>query len=38
MGNISMIFPFCGFIAGAVLFLLRLVSSTLYLFLNSSDA
>lgn len=38
MGNISMIFPFSGFIAGTILFLLQLVSSTLYLFLNRSDA
>lgn len=38
MGNISMIFSFCGFTAGTILFLLRLVSSTLYLFLNRSDA
>lgn len=38
MGNISMIFPFCGFTAGTILFLLCLVSSTFYLFLNRSDA
>lgn len=38
MGNISVIFPFHGFIAGTILFLLRLVSSALYLFLNRSDA
>lgn len=37
MGNISMIFPFCGFTAGTILFLLRPVSSTLCLFLNRSD-
>lgn len=38
MGNISMIFPFRGFTAGTILFLLRLVSSTLCLLLNRSDA
>lgn len=37
-GNISVIFPFHGFIAGTVLFLLWFVSSTLCLFLNRSDA
>lgn len=38
MGNISIIFPFCGFTAGTILFLLWFVSSTLYLLLNRSDA
>lgn len=38
MGNISVIFPFCGFIAGTILSLLWLVSSALYVFLNRSDA
>lgn len=36
--NNSVIFPFRGFIAGTILFLLRLMNSTLCLFLNRSDA
>lgn len=38
MDNNSVTFLFHGFIAGTILFLLWLVSDTLYLFLNRSDA